>query len=108
MKVCIKRTSINIVKDQTIRIASPFVPQQIIQVVPVIDYIVSNKQYIQKKKCCLLAHPRKIAKTIPSMAVGNIINSDMMTNAVDHIHDKNVHELAHSIVVFVKYAMMVL
>lgn len=53
-------------------------------------------------------HPRKVIKTIPSVAAGNIISSDFLSNAVDNIDDKSIHDIAHAAVVFVKYAMMVL
>jgi hypothetical protein len=53
-------------------------------------------------------HPRKILKTIPSVAIGNIVSSDMLRNAVDNIPDKDMHDLAHGIAVFVKYALMVI
>jgi hypothetical protein len=109
MKVCIQRTTFRVIEDQAIIAATPFVPQQLVQTIPpVFNYIISNKKYIQKKKCALLVHPRKIAKTIPSMAVGNIVSSDMLSNMVDNIHDKSIHDLAHAIVIFVKYAMMAL
>jgi len=108
MKVCIQRTTFRIIEGQAILAASPFVPQQLVQAVPVLNYIISNKKYIQNKKCVLLVHPRKIAKTIPSVAIGNLVNSDMLSNMVENIHDKSIHDLAHAIVVFIKYALMTL
>jgi hypothetical protein len=108
MKVCIQRTTFGVIEDQAIIAATPFVPQQLVQAAPVFNYIISNKKYIEKKKCALLVHPRKIAKTIPSMAIGNIVSSDMLSNMVDNIHDKSIHDLVHAIVIFVKYAMMAL
>jgi hypothetical protein len=108
MKVCIQRTTFRVIEDQAILAASPFVPQQLVQAVPVFNYIISNKKYIQKKKCALLVHPRKVAKTIPSMAIGNIVSSDMMSNMIDNIHDKSIHDLAHAIVIFVKYILMLI
>ena len=108
MKVCIQRTTFRVIEDQAILAASPFVPQQLVQAVPVFKYIISNQKYIQKKKCALLVHPRKIAKTIPSMVIGNFVSSDTLSNMVDNIHDKSIHDLAHAIVIFVKYAMMAL
>jgi hypothetical protein len=109
MKVCIQRTTFKVIEDQVITLASPFVPKQLVQTIPpVFNYVVSNQKYIQKKKCGVLVHPRKVIKTIPSMAAGNIISSDFLSNAVDNIDDKSIHDLAHAAVVFVKYAMMVL
>ena len=108
MKVCIQRTTFRVIEDQAILAATPFVPQQLVQTIPPVFNYISNKKYIQKKKCALLVHPRKIAKTIPSMAVGNIVSSDMLSNMVDNIHDKSIHDLAHAIVIFVKYAMMLI
>lgn len=109
MKVCIQRTTLRVIEDQVITLASPFVPQQLVQTIPpVFNYIVSNKKYIQKKKCGLLAHPRKVLKTIPSMAVGNLISSDFLSNTIDNIDDQDIHDLAQAVVVFVKYAMMTL
>jgi hypothetical protein len=74
----------------------------------VLDYVVTNRKYIQKKKCGLLVHPRKVLKTIPPVAIGNIISSDMLSNMVDNIPDKSIHDLAHIFVVFVKYTLMAL
>lgn len=109
MKVCLQRATFRIMEDQAINLASPFVPQPLVQTIPpLFNYVVSNQKFIQKKKCGLLTHPRKVLKTIPSMAAGNFISSDMLSNAVDNIHDKSIHDLAHAIVIFVKYAMMAL
>ena len=107
MKVLIQRATVRIVQDQISRLASPFVPSPFIQLVPtVIDYIVFNNYYIRQKKCKLLVHPRKIAKTIPAVASVDIVNSDMIANVVDNIHDKSIHDFAHAFVIFVKYALM--
>ena len=102
MKVCIQRTTLRVIEDQVITLASPFVPQQLVQTIPPVF------NYIQKKKCGILAHPRKVLKTIPSMAVGNLISSDFLSNTIDNIDDQNIHDLAQAVVVFVKYAMMTL
>ena len=109
MKVCLQRATFRIMEDQAILLASPFVPQQLVQTIPpLFNYVVSNQKFIQRKKCGLLVHPRKVLKTIPPMAAGNIVNSDMISNMVDTIHDKNIHDLAHAIVIFIKYVMMAL
>lgn len=109
MKVCLQRATARVAQDQLTRVVSPFAPLELVHIVPqVFDYVVTNKRYIQKKKCGILVHPRKIAKTIPSVVVGNIVSSDMLSDVVDNIHDKNIHDLAHAIVVFVKYALMAL
>ena len=109
MKVCLQRATFRIIEDQAITLASPFAPNQLVQTIPpLINYVVSNQKFIQKKKCGLLAHPRKVLKTIPSMAAGNLISSDMLSNAVDNIHDKSIHDFAHAIVISVKYILMII
>ena len=109
MKVCIQRATFNVIEDQVITLASPFAPQQLVQTIPpVFNYVVSNKKYIQKMKCGVLVHPRKVIKTIPSMAAGNIISSDFLSNAVDNIDDKSIHDIVHAAVVFVKYMLMLM
>ena len=109
MKVCLQRATFRIMEDQAILLASPFVPQPLVQTIPpLFNYVISNQKFIQKKKCGLLVHPRKVLKTIPPMAAGNLVNSDMLTNMIDNIHDKSIHDLAHAIAVFVKYALLTL
>ena len=56
-KPTIKKITIKIAKTQLTSLIP--VPVPIIQVA---DYIISNRKFIQKKKCCLLVHHKKIAK----------------------------------------------
>lgn len=34
MKVCIQRTTFKVIEDQAITLASPFVPQQLVKIIP--------------------------------------------------------------------------
>lgn len=109
MKVMIQRAVFRIMQDQVSTLPIPFVPRPIVNIAPyVFDYIVTNNFYVRQKKCKLLAHPRKLVKTIPCIAVNDIVNSDMLHGVVDSIHDKHIHDLAHMLTIVVKYILMVI
>ncbi len=106
MKAVVQRVAFRVIQDQVMRV-SPFPSPLFVTVFPyIIDYVVTNNYYIRAKKCKLLTHPRKIVKTIPTIASADIINSDIVAHAVDNIHDKNVHDVAHAFIIFLKYALI--
>lgn len=88
-KTTIKNITIKIAKTQLTSVIPA--PVQIIQIA---DYIISNRKFIQKKKCCLLAHPRKIAEFVPGIAASDALNSDFITSLVNHIPETHIHDAA--------------
>ena len=66
-----------------------------------IDYIVSNHKYIKKNKGSFLVHPKKISKSLPGVAVPDIINCDYVHY---HVIDK-LHGSVHDVVVSGIHAM---
>jgi hypothetical protein len=85
------------IKNITIKIAKTQLTSVIPAPVPIIqfaDYIISNRKFIQKKKCCLLAHPKKIAKVAPGIAASDALNSDFITSLVNHISETHIHDAA--------------
>ena len=104
-KPTIKNITIKIAKTQLVSILPVPVPVPIIQTV---DYIVSNHKFIQKKKCRLLVHPRKIAKVAPGIAASDVINSDFFTSMIDHIPEHHIHDAALMGIQVVKLYLMFL
>lgn len=85
------------IKSITIKIATTQLTSVIPAPVPLIqiaDYIISNRKFIQKKKCCLLVHPKKIAKVVPGIAASDALNSDFITSLVNHIPETHIHDAA--------------
>jgi len=85
------------IKNITIKIATTQLTSVIPAPVPLIqiaNYIISNRKFIQKKKCCLLVHPKKIAKVVPGIAASDALNSDFITSLVNHIPETHIHDAA--------------
>lgn len=85
------------IKNITIKIARTQLTSVIPAPVPIIqiaDYIISNRKFIQKKKFCLLAHPKKIAKVVHGIAASDALNSDFITSLVNHIPETHIHDAA--------------
>jgi len=85
------------IKNITIKIATTQLTSVIPAPVPLIQiagYIISNRKFIQKKKCCLLVHPKKIAKVVPGIAASDALNSDFITSLVNHIPETHIHDAA--------------
>ena len=97
MKIAIHKPTAPAIK----KIAFNFVKSNILSSIPAplpmidtIDYIVSNHEYIKKKKGHLLMHPKKIAKSLPGIAIQNVVNSDYVH---DHVVDQ-LHGISHNVV----------
>jgi hypothetical protein len=88
-KTNIKNITIKIAKTQLTSLIP--VPVPIIQVA---DYIISNRKFIQKKKCRLLMHHKKIAKVAPGIAASDVLNSDFITSMIEHIPEHHIHDTA--------------
>ena len=100
-----------IIKNITIKIAKTQITSLIPVPVPIIqiaDYIVSNRKFIQEKKCCLLAHPKKIAKVVPGIAASDILNSDFITNMANNIPENHIHDAALVGIKAMKLYLMIL
>lgn len=103
MKPILKKMSFRIAKDQILQI-TPAPPP----VVHIADYVISNHKFLQKKKCSLMVHPRKIAKHLPGVAVSDIINSDWVNGPIKHIHDERIHNAALLGLKAIKVALMLI
>ena len=97
MKIAIQTPNTPAVK----KMAFNFAKSQILYAVPaplpvlnVVDYIISNNEYIKKNKSCFLMHPKKIAKSLPGIAMPDIMNSEYVH---DHVIDP-LHGVAHDVV----------
>lgn len=88
-KPTIKNITIKIAKTQLTSVIPAPVP-----IIQIAEYIISNRKFIQKKKCCLLAHPKKIAKVVPGIAASDALNSDFITSLVNHIPETHIHDAA--------------
>ena len=104
-KPTIKKITINIAKTQLTSLIPVPVPIPIIQIA---DYIISNRKFIQKKKCCLLAHPKKIAKVAPGIAASDVLNSDFITNMANNIPENHIHDAALMGIKAMKLYLMIL
>ena len=102
-KPIIKNITIKIAKTQITSLIP--VPAPIIQIA---DYIISNRKFIQKKKCCLLAHPKQIAKVAPGIAASDILNSDFITNMANNIPENHIHDAALMGIKAMKLYLMIL
>lgn len=98
MKIAIQTPTAPVIK----KLAFNFVKSQVLYAVPaplpilnVIDYIVSNHDYIKKNKTFFLMHPKKVAKSLPGFAMPDIINCDYVH---EHVIDQ-LHGIAHDAVV---------
>jgi len=101
MKINLKKTAIRIAKSQILQIAPAPVP-----VVQIADYIISNHKFVQKRKYCLMAHPRKIIKCLPGIAISDVINSDLINSTIEHIHDGQMHAAASIGIQAIKIALV--
>ena len=102
-KTTIKKITIKIAKTQLTSLIP--VPVPIIQVA---DYIISNRKFIQKKKCCLLVHHKKIAKVAPGIAASDVLNSDFITNMANNIPENHIHDAALMGIKAMKLYLMIL
>ena len=103
MKPILKRTAFKIAKSQILQITPVPIP-----VIQIMDYIASNHKFVQKKKYCLMAHPRKIIKCLPGIAISDIINSDLVNGTIDHIVDGRMHDAASMGVQALKFALVLI
>lgn len=102
-KPTIKNITIKIAKTQlTSLIPAP------VSLIQIVDYVISNRKFIQKKKCCLLAHPKKIAKVVPGIAASDALNSDFITSIVNHIPETHIHDAALMGIQAMKLYLMIL
>ena len=88
-KPTIKNITIKIAKTQLTSVIPAPVP-----LIQIVDYIISNRKFIQNKKCCLLVHPKKIAKVAPGIAASDVLNSDFITNMANNIPENHIHDAA--------------
>lgn len=88
-KPTIKNITIKIAKTQLTSVIPA--PGPLIQIV---DYVISNRKFIQQKKCYLLAHPKKIAQVAPGIAASDALNSDFITSLVNRIPETHMHDAA--------------
>ena len=98
MKIAIQTPTTPVIS----KMAFNFVKSQVLYSVPaplpilnVVDYVISNHEYIKKNKSCFLMHPKKVAKSLPGFAMPDIINCDYVH---DHVID-HLHGIAHDAVV---------
>ena len=98
MKIAIQTPTAPAVK----KMAFNFAKSKILYAVPaplpvlnVIDYIISNHEYVKKNKSCFLMHPKKIVKSLPGFVMPDIMNSEYVH---DHVIDQ-LHGIAHDVVV---------
>jgi len=97
MKIAIQTPTAPAVK----KMAFNFAKSKILYAVPaplpvlnVIDYIISNHEYVKKNKSCFLMHPKKIVKSLPGVVMPDIMNSE-------YVHDHvivQLHGVAHDAV----------
>ena len=100
-----------IIKNITIKIAKTQITSLIPVPVPIIqiaDYIISNRKFIQKKKCRLLVHHKKIAKVAPGIAASDVLNSDFITNMANNIPENHIHDAALMGIKAMKLYLMIL
>lgn len=98
MKIAIQTPTTPVIR----KMAFNFVKSKVLYSVPaplpilnVVDYVISNHEYIKKNKSCFLMHPKKIAKSLPGFAVPDILNSDYVQ---DHVIGQ-LHGIAHDAVI---------
>jgi len=97
MKIAIQTPNAPAIK----KMAFNFAKSKILYAVPaplpvlnVIDYIISNHEYVKKNKSCFLMHPKKIVKSLPGVVMPDIMNSE-------YVHDHvivQLHGVAHDAV----------
>jgi hypothetical protein len=102
-KPTIKNITIKIAKTQLISTIPAPVP-----IIQITDYIISNHKFIQKKKCFLLAHPKKFAKVASGIAASDALNSDFITSMVNNIPDTHIHDVALVGIKAMKLYLMIL
>ena len=102
-KSTIQNITIKIAKTQLVSTIPAPVP-----IIQIVDYIISNRKFIQKKKCCLLTHPKKIAKVAPGIAASDALNSDFFTDMVNHIPEHHIHDAAVMGIHAMKLYLMIL
>ena len=86
----VKKMAFNFVKSQVLYSVPAPLP-----ILNVIDYVISNHEYIKKNKSCFLMHPKKVAKSLPGIAISDVIDCDYVH---DHVIDQ-LHGVAHDVVV---------
>ena len=98
MKIAIQTPTTPVIR----KMAFNFVKSKVLYSVPaplpilnVVDYVISNHEYIKKNKSCFLMHPKKIAKSLPGFAMPDIMNSEYVH---DHVIDQ-LHGVAHDVIV---------
>ena len=98
MKIAIQTPTTPVIRKMVFN----FVKSKVLYSVPaplpilnVVDYVISNHEYIKKNKSCILMHPKKIAKSLPGFAVPDILNSDYVQ---DHVIGQ-LHGIAHDAVI---------
>ena len=101
-KPTIKNITIKIAKTQLTSVIPAPVP-----LIQIADYIISNRKFIQKKKCCLLAHPKKIAKVAPGFIASDALNSEFITSMIEHIPEHHIHDAATMGIQVMKFYHMI-
>ena len=64
-------------------------------------------KFIQKKKCCLLVHPKKIAKVAPGFIASDALNSEFITSMIEHIPEHHIHDAATMGIQVMKLYLMI-